>query len=206
MNKKKTNKKQNFWTWLHENRIRVFLWAFLTVIPVSLILLAYVGTYVNNSKVHFDQTVTAETEYIKDFVSPSDISSIEMFIEWEQLRHPDYVEFNDTYSNGYYRFNVWYESKLHYKINSVYVTPVLQTDWINLRSIGQPINIYTSPRGMHIDFNHVLPRNPLLFVNVEEPNLYLMVNINMTFAGTTSEQIVYVKFDLRNLNPNLVVQ
>jgi hypothetical protein len=28
----------------------------------------------------------------------------------------------------------------------------------------------------------------------------------MTFAGTTSEQTVYVKYDLSNVNPNLVVQ
>ena len=46
MNKAKgVKKKQTFWTWLHQNRIRAFLWAFLIIIPVSLVLIAYVGSY-----------------------------------------------------------------------------------------------------------------------------------------------------------------
>jgi len=206
MNKAKTKKKQTFWTWLHQNRIRVFLWAFLTIIPISLILIAYVGSYTHNKKVHFDQTETAETEFIRDFVSPDEITSLELFSEWDQLRYPDYDENSDQYFNGYYRFNIWYQPKLNYQINSVNVTPVLQTDWINYRSLGQLTTIYPTYRGMHVDFNYNLPTSPLLLVNVKEPNLYMKVIINITVAGTQSEQTVYVKYDLSNINPNLVVQ
>ncbi len=206
MNKAKVKKKQTFWTWLHQNRIRAFLWAFLIIIPVSLVLIAYVGSYTHNKKVHFDQTETLETEYIKDFMSVDEISSLNLFIEWDQLRNPDYDSTNEQFYNGYYRFNVWYQPKLNYQINSVKIIPVLQTDWINLRSIGQERLIYPMNQGIHVDFNYELPRTPLLFVSVKEPNLYLKIIINMTFAGTTSEQTVYVKYDLSNVNPNLVVQ
>lgn len=206
MNKAKIKKKQTFWTWLHQNRIRAFLWAFLIIIPVSLVLIAYVGSYTHNKKVHFDQTETLETEYIKDFMSVDEISSLNLFIEWDQLRNPDYDSTNEQFYNGYYRFNVWYQPKLNYQINSVKIIPVLQTDWINLRSIGQERLIYPMNQGIHVDFNYELPRTPLLFVSVKEPNLYLKIIINMTFAGTTSEQTVYVKYDLSNVNPNLVVQ
>ncbi len=206
MNKAKNHKKQTFWTWLHQNRIRVFLWAFLIIVPISLVLIAYVGSYTHNRKVHFDQTETAETEYITQFKSIDEISSLDLFIEWDQLRYPDYDQTNDLLYNGYYRFNLWYEAKLNYQINSVVVTPVLQTDWIQMRSIGQATPIYQYNRGMHVDFNYNLPTKPLLFVNVKEPNLYLKVMINMTFGGTTSEQTIYVKFDMSDLNPNLVVQ
>lgn len=206
MNKAKSKKKQTFWTWLHQNRIRVFLWAFLIIIPVALVLIAYVGSYTHNKKVHFDQQETAETEFIKDFLSPDDIKSLELFIEWDQLSNPSYDEFSDQFYGGYYRFNISYQSKLNYQINSVQVTPVLQTDWINLRSVGQTTSIYPSNYVIHVDFNHELPKTPLLFVTVNEPNLYLKMVINMTFGGTTSEQTVYVKYDLSNVNPNLVVQ
>ena len=206
MNKAKVKKKQTFWTWLHQNRIRAFLWAFLIIIPVSLVLIAYVGSYTHNKKVHFDQTETPETEYIKDFMSVDEISSLNLFIEWDQLRNPDYDSTNEQFYNGYYRFNVWYQPKLNYQINSVKIIPVLQTDWITLRSIGQERLIYPMNQGIHVDFNYELPRTPLLFVSVKEPNLYLKIIINMTFAGTTSEQTVYVKYDLSNVNPNLVVQ
>ena len=206
MNKAKIKKKQTFWTWLHQNRIRAFLWAFLIIIPVSLVLIAYVGSYTHNKKVHFDQTETPESEYIKDFMSVDEISSLNLFIEWDQLRNPDYDSTNEQFYNGYYRFNVWYQPKLNYQINSVKIIPVLQTDWINLRSIGQERLIYPMNQGIHVDFNYELPRTPLLFVSVKEPNLYLKIIINMTFAGTTSEQTVYVKYDLSNVNPNLVVQ
>jgi hypothetical protein len=206
MNKAKIKKKQTFWTWLHQNRIRAFLWAFLIIIPVSLVLIAYVGSYTHNKKVHFDQTETPETEYIKDFMSVDEISSLNLFIEWDQLRNPDYDSTNEQFYNGYYRFNVWYQPKLNYQINSVKIIPVLQTDWINLRSIGLERLIYPMNQGIHVDFNYELPRTPLLFVSVKEPNLYLKIIINMTFAGTTSEQTVYVKYDLSNVNPNLVVQ
>ena len=206
MNKAKNKKKQTFWTWLHQNRILVFVWSFVIIIPISLALIAYIGSYTHNRKVHFDQTETAETEYIKDFMSIDEIPYIDLIIDWDQLRYPDYDEITDQFYGGYYRFNISYAPKLNYQINSVTITPVLQTDWINLKSISQPTTIFPFSYVMHLEFNYELPRTPLLFVTVREPNLYMKVDINMTVAGATTQQTLYVKYDLSDINPNLVVQ
>ena len=142
MNKSKNKKKQTFWTWLHENRIRVFLWAFLIIVPLTLVLVSYVGSYTRHSKVHFDEKVTSETVVVNKFEDPSSLKPLNLIISWEVLRHPDYVESSDAYYNGYYQFNIRYQPKPNYQINSVYITPVLQTDWINIRSLGQSMLIY----------------------------------------------------------------
>lgn len=206
MNKTKNNKKDNIWTWIHKNRFRVFVWSFAIIIPMTLILLAYVGTYLNHQKVHFDRELTANTEFVKDFIRPDESPYLNLFLTWEQLRYPNYDEGTDQYYNGYYLFNIWYEPKLNYQINSISVTPMLKTDWMDYRSLGGETPIYTTSRMLQVSFDYMLPQSPLWFVTVDAPNLYLRVDINMTLAGTSTVQTSYVKYDLSKMNPNNVIE
>lgn len=194
--------KSNFQTWLLENRIRVFLWAFLITIPTALILLAYVGTYSNNKKIYFDETKTKDTIIVKNFETLDSSKYLDFSIEWEELQYPQLI--NGEYLYGNYVFYISYKTKLNYNITSVKVTPLLNTNWVNTKSLGSEIDITNSTRRMQIPYNHVLPKKPLLFVTVNEPDLYLKVDLKIDFGQTKSEITIYVKHSLKNENPNMI--
>lgn len=196
--------KPSFWKWFHKNRIKVALYTFLIVVPITLILTAYIGAYTNNNKVHFDVEVTEETTYVKDFISNDDIDALLIHIEWIALKSPEENE-EGVLFNGYYDFNIRYEAKEGYSINNVAVTPVLQTPWTNIRSMGTQQNLTTNNRLFRVIFNFELPVNPLWFVTVDEANLYLKVDYTFTSAGSPITKTVYVMYPLEDVSPKPIV-
>jgi hypothetical protein len=194
----------NFWKWLHKNRIKVVTYSFLIIIPLTLLLTAYIGTYTTHTKVHFDQEVTENTEYISKFTDMDEIDAFELSIDWKELKYPVLNE-DDELSGGYYMFSMFYTAKQNYSVISMTVTPVLKTNWTDIRSMGNPVTLTPSARNVQIPFNYELPVKPLWFVTVEEPILYL--KIDYTFVTATNEiaKTVYIQFILSDINPDKVV-
>ncbi|AUD64900.1 hypothetical protein BK011_04125 [Tenericutes bacterium MZ-XQ] len=204
MNKKKNTKLNLILKWIHNHRIKVGVWLFLVILPISLIITAYVGSYTSNKSVYFEQEITEESEKIRNFVSADELKAITLDIEWDALKKP--VENNDgILVQGYYRFDVRYFANGNFDIVNVKITPVLKTDWKNLSSVGVERPISTNFTTFAIDFNYDLPITPLLFVKVEEPNLYLKVEYTYTSAGQDVTEVEYVKFPLEDLNPDIVI-
>lgn len=192
--------KFNFFKWLHLNRIKIILSLFIIVLPVTVILTAYIGAYTSNKKVHFDATETDETFFVSEFTNIDQIDAFELFITWDELKHPSKNE-EDILTGGYYRFLMYYEEKTNYQVISVNVSPLLQTDWVNVRSLGQTTNLTETSKGININFNETFPMRPLWFVKVEEPNLYLKIDYTFITASNNVTKTIYIMFSLDDLNP-----
>lgn len=191
-----------FQTWFLHNRIRIFIWAFVTIIPLTLILVSYIGAYSNNKKVHFDEKIDKDTIFVKDFEDSDDIKYLEFDILWDELYRPKLID--GSYEQGSYVFYISYTPKLNYNITSVKVTPLLSTDWVNTLSLGKELTVTNVSRRMQVPYNHVLPKKPLLFVKVNEPSLYLKVDLEVNFGQTNTNITIYVKHSLKDLNPNTI--
>lgn len=197
------DKKNQKIAWFHKNRIKVLVWVIVTVIPLSLILLAYVGTYTAYNKVKFDDTLE---EYVTKFIALEDLELISLDFEWATLRYPVIADDQSITTNGYYQFKYEYSINGSYDITSVTLKPVLQTNWLNYRSLGNTITLNpTALSTMIVTYNYELPQRTLLFINVESPILYLEVNIIYQSAGQSVNQIEYVKIDLNDYNPTTVI-
>jgi len=205
MKNQKSEPKVTFWTWLHKNRLKVVSIAFLVLVPIALILTMYIGSYTANKVVNFDAEVTVDTIEVKKFLAPDDINAFSLNIVWSRLKHPTLNPTTDELTGGYYEFVISYEVNDSFNVKSVSVTPVLQTDWTNLRSLGAVKALAITDRPVNISFNYILPVNPLLFVKVNEPNLYLKVDYVLTTGTGDVPLTEYVKFSLRDLNPLNVV-
>jgi hypothetical protein len=204
MNKQTKSKRKTILSWIHQNRIKIGIWLFLVILPITLILTAYVGSYTANRSVYFDSEITEESVKINDFVKADEIKGIDLNITWDALKRPTADE-NGILKNGYYRFILYYLPKNSYQIESVTITPVLQTDWKSYRSVGMQRNLTTDDLTVSLDFNFELPESPLLFVTINDPNLYLRVDYTYTVVGQEFNETEYVKFSLNDLNPNTVI-
>lgn len=204
MKNKTTQTKSCPFSWIHKHRLKIVAFAFFFVIPVSFILTAYIGSFIENRRVTFDSEITEESEFITNFKNINSIDAFDLVITWNDLKHP--VSSNDeTLSGGFYRFQIHYEINENFDVKAVQVTPVLQTNWISYRSPGVPIVLREDPRAMIISFNYLLPNNPLLFVEVTEPYLYLKVQYVLVVADTEQEHTEYIRFSLSGLNPLNVI-
>ena len=205
MKNTKNETKKSFWGWLHQNRLKVVTLTFIIVTPIALLLVAYLGSYTVNKVTYFDEEETAQTVYVDTYKGLDDIDGFELFITWEELKYPILVEETDTLAGGYYRFGIHYEANPNYTINTVYVTPLLQTDWTDMRSLGTVFTADTESRLFLVEFNYHLPVRPLWFVRVSEPNLYLKVEYSVSYGGNQIQKTEYVKYSLKGLNPDLVI-
>jgi len=205
MKNQKKEVKKGFLAWLHTNRLSVVVMSFVILAPLTLVVLSYVGSYTANSKVHFDIEATAETVYIKKFKDIDEIQGFEIFVEWEELKNAFQQEGSELWVGGYYRFNIYYEANPNYTINSVYITPLLQTDWTDMRTVGNKTQITVFEQLIPIDFNYHLPVKPLPFVTVNEPNLYMKVEYSVNYGGNLITKVEYVKYSIKGLNPQLVI-
>ena len=115
MNKKNTVKKKSLLIWIDKNRVKIGIWLFLIILPISLVVTAYVGSYTSNKSVYFDQEITEESEKIKDFISPDELTAITLEIEWDALKKP-VEDAEGTLVEGYYRFNVKYTTNENFDI------------------------------------------------------------------------------------------
>ncbi|PKK97824.1 MAG: hypothetical protein CVV57_10400 [Tenericutes bacterium HGW-Tenericutes-2] len=206
-NNVKKEVKFNFWLWLHQNRIKVVVLSFLIIVPIALILTAYIGAYTNNQKVHFDAEVTNSTVFIKEFTDIDEIDAFELSIVWQELKNPveTDVDGETILTGGFYKFNMFYTPKTNYTVNSVNVTAVLKTPWTDVRYIAATAPLSTTVRSVQVNFNHELPLRPLWFVEVSDPVLYLKLEYTFMAAGNPLVKTVYIAFPLEDLNPNVVV-
>lgn len=210
MKNQKIVKKPTFWTWLHRNRLKIVTLSFIVILPLALVFTAYIGSYTANRKVYFDQEITEETEMIKGFMTLDEIDAFSLNVIWNELKHPTTLPDSDELSGGYFKFHVSYETKENYTVKNVSVIPVLQTDWKDIRYIGNSWTIKTTEQTSSSDFksvsfNHELPFSPLLFVTVSEPNLYMKISYTVTSGGNDVTHIDYVRFSLKGLNPINVI-
>jgi hypothetical protein len=202
---KTKNQQKTFLVWVHKNRLKIGLLAFFVLVPIALIITAYVGTYVGSQRFYFTQERTDLTEYISDFITADEINDFNLEIEWTTLRLP-IADDEGKLINGQYGFSVTYTQKPNYVVNNVRVTPLLQTDWARMRSVGSTVTLNEGvARALTVNFNFELPTRPLWFVTVEEPNLYLMITYTRVLAGNPVEQVVYVQYSLNGLNPKNVL-
>jgi hypothetical protein len=210
MKNQKIEKKTTFWSWLHRNRLKIVTLGFIVILPLALILTAYIGSYTANRKVYFDAELTEETETIKNFLSPDEIDAFSLDIVWNELKHPTLFADSDELTGGYYKFHISYVANENFNVKNVSIIPVLQTDWKDIRSVGTSWTIKTTettaPNDLKsISFNHELPFKPLLFVTVSEPNLYMKVTYTVSTSGNDVNYVDYVRFSLKNVNPLNVV-
>lgn len=218
-----TAQKPSFWKWIHTYRLKIVAAAFIIIVPIALILSIYIGSFVNNRKIHFDQELTEETVMINDYikVNPKNldvtdedyyqiesIDAFDLFIKWEEINKPSSNPTTGELEGGNYKFKVYYQAKDGYILNSVNVIPLLQTDWTDIRSLGNSLLLGTVPPTsafLSVPFNFKLPVRPLLFVTVDTPNLYLKITFNQSVDGQASEsKTVYVLYDLDQINPKAV--
>ena len=196
----KKNEPMTFWRWLHKYRAKIGLLAFIIAIPLTLILIAYLGPYYSNKSVHFD------SEYIdvqRKFITVDDMDEIKLNIVWDELIYPT---FSDTdpetvLTHGAYKFSINFEEKGSYDLSSVAITPVLHTDWFAYYSIGTKTSLSTTNRTVSVVWDELFPLRKLLFVTVNEPNLYLKVEYSYTLNEQTVQKTAYVLFSLKDLNP-----
>ena len=204
MNKQTISKRKAFFSWIHRNRVKIGIWMFLIILPITLVVTAYVGSYTSNKSVYFEQEITEESVKIKDFVASDELKALDINIEWDALKKPLSTD-DDELVGGFYRFVMSYTPSPNYLVDSVKITPVLKTDWKDYSSVGIQRYLSTNNISFSIDFNYELPKSPLLFVTIEDPNLYLRVEYTYKTAGQDVTEIEYVKFSLKDLNPKTVI-
>jgi hypothetical protein len=201
----KKQAQKTFWMKLHQNRLKVVTITFLVIAPILLVLALYIGSYIGGGRVYFEDTQTDSTEVINDFVGLDGIKHFELFIDWMELKLPSENTEGDL-DGGYYRFSVSYVLNGTYNVSEVTMTPVLQVPWSNIRYLGPQTSISNVPRLMTIPYNTVMPVSPMLFINVEDPVLYMKVTYLLTSVGGTDiENTEYVMFSLDGLNPGNVL-
>ncbi|HBG32788.1 MAG TPA: hypothetical protein DEG42_07740 [Acholeplasmataceae bacterium] len=201
----KLETKKGFWAWLHRNRLTVVVMSFIILAPLTLVAVSYIGSYTSNRIAYFDVEETAETVYVKKFKDIDEIQGFEIFVEWAELKNAYQPVDSELWVGGYYTFDIWYEANPNYTINSIFITPLLQTDWADMRTVGNRVTITENQKNIAIEFNYHLPVKPLPFVSVGEPNLYLKVEYSVSYGGTAVNKVEYVKYSLKGLNPQLVI-
>jgi hypothetical protein len=224
MNKNTQQKKQKklgFWGWVHTYRLKIVALSFVVIVPLALLASVYIGSYTNNRKVYFDQEQTSETVIISKYrkVNPDNLNQNEqfyyeikdinnqfdLFILWKNLSLPYLNPETGNLDFGQYTFNMFYKPNNGVTINTLNITPLLQTDWVSIRSLGNNVLITQNPSvDINISFNHRMPKQPLPLVNVDSPNLYLKITYQMTIGGQPVDKTAYIQFDLENANPRQV--
>ena len=190
--------------WLHYNRLLIVIILFFVILPITLITTVYLGAHIRNRRVHFDPIITDQTEFITSFKTPDQLRHLEIFIEWENFRSPIENAEGDLVG-GFYRFNIRFEAKEDFNISQVHIIPVLQTRWVNYRSIGNMHLLSESFASFDVLFNFNMPARPLWFVRVDDPILYIKVMYARTLANqTVIQETEYIMFTLNGLNPKNV--
>ncbi len=198
-------KKIGFWSWVHQNRIKIAGFLFIAVLPVAFVIAVYVGAYANNNKVHFDAEVTSQTTYVNKFVDIDELEAITLTVDWTELKNPQETTDPVGWTGGYYKFSVFYTVRETYTVGNVRATPVLQTKWTDMRSMIPQQSLSTSVRTFQLDFNYDLPVRPLWFVKVTDPMLYLKVEYTYQTPTGQINKTEYVQVDLSVLSPDRVI-
>jgi hypothetical protein len=198
------SKKPNLVNFIIKYRVKILLSIFLLFLPTMLIIMLYTSTYSQSIRVYFDNEITEDTDYIKDFVKMDAITEFDLIFEWLEYRVPEKND-DGTLANGYYTISLQYVPKANYNITQMMATTVLQVPWTTYRSAIAPTQIFTNPRYMFIPFNFELPNKPLWFVSVTDPILYIKLDYRYQSASTSINKTAYVSIDLSEYLPNRVI-
>lgn len=202
--------KPNLLSLLHKYRTKIALSLFLVLTPLLLIVIGYLSPYLQSTRVTFDQTVTEESVYIRNFKSLDELEDLTLYVEWLRLTKPTENE-DGSLSNGSMEFRITYEVENNKDLNDITVTPVLQPLYSSTRDIAQsrvilPFGITTSNTVFTLNHNLLYPYNPMFLVRVTDPILYLKITYNEVLSDRIDPVAVteYVSIPLSELNPKLV--
>lgn len=200
--KSKTNtNKKSFTSWLHKNRLKVVILSFAIVIPITLIVLAYVGTYANSRKLYMDTEKPETLINSKEIIKIDDVTELNLNIELTEIVLPKLNEDKEL-SGGTYRFNVSYTPTVSSQFESVSATFILQTPWLKYRSSNVTRTLSTNDSSFLVQFNYVLPKRTLIFINVERPDLYIKLDIKR--ANTDFTTTYYIRHSLLDETPLVI--
>ena len=206
MNHQKMNKskKSHFLASIVKYRVKIFLGIFFIVLPLTLITLLYTQTYSQSKNIYFDQTIQPETVFIRTFQKPDELDEFDLLFDWLEYRVPKENPAGEL-ENGYYTLSLQYVPKGNFNLTQVHATVVLQVPWTSYRSVTVPTQIFSNPRYFFIPFNFDLPANPLWFVRVTDPIMYIKLDYQYQSASTFINKTAYISIDLRNFQPDRVV-
>lgn len=196
-----------FGRWLLKYRLKLILFAFIVIIPVTFVIALYLGDYLKYKNVDFDGNNVSQFQ--STFITTEDESNHEIInletdelliqIKLMDMLVPEY--YDDT--NGHYTFKARQEVKSGKHIQELTVKFVVQAEWINAKSAVTTIpltNTFGTDR--KISFNHILPQSPLWFVNVDAPYLYVEVVYHIELALDQEETVThYFKTYVGDLTP-----
>lgn len=209
MSSKQTTKHQSlsFWTLFHTYRTKIALFSFFVIIPITLILVAYLGPLNASRQVTFDQTVSDSSVYISSFKNLNDVKDLDVTLTWSELNLPTRNE-DDELINGSYKFNVSYTVLDSKNISGVTVQIALKSLYGTVQNLSNPVLISSSVNGSDVLVSHnvLYPFSPLWFVTVNEPTVYLKISYKETIVGISEplDVIQYAVFSLSDVLPNKV--
>ncbi len=209
-NTTQANTKKSLLQWLHTYRTKLALSLFIILVPVLLIVIGYVSPYVQSTRVTFDTEITEESTYVRNFKSLDELEDITLYVDWLTLTKPTETT-EGNLEGGSLSFRITYDVENNKDINDVTVTAVLQPLYSNIRNIASPRVIFpfgtTSSQSVFtITHNVSYPINPILFVNVNDPILYLKITYNEVLIDQVNPVQVteYIRIPLNDDNPERV--
>ncbi|CDR31081.1 Uncharacterised protein [Acholeplasma oculi] len=200
-----------FGKWLLKYRLKLFLFIFIIVVPVTFIIALYLGDYLKYKNVDFGNDI--QSNFLSSYITYEDETNHEII----NLETPDLIvqvklisfhipEFYDE-TNGHYTIRAKYKTKNNVHIHGFETVFLLQTDWMNAKS--EPLNMALTENfstNRMISFNHILPHQPLWFVEVQKPNLYSKITYHIELAMDQEVTVnYYFRTDLLGLTPSTVI-
>ena len=200
---KKETTKKSFWKTFHQYRLKIALAAFLVIIPVVLLFAAYISPLVQSTRVSFDQEITEESTFISSFKDLEDVEDVYLGFTWKKLILPSEDE-NGNLIGGSFVFSVNYNIDESIDISNVRVIVSLQPRFTTFRDVSDEIRLTNySSRDVYVNHNLVYPLNPLWFVTINEPTVYIKLMYDKGVAGELEPITVteYIRFSLANIDP-----
>jgi hypothetical protein len=197
----------SFWSLFHKYRIKIALLSFFVIIPLTLILVAYLGPLNDSKQVTFDQTITGTSEFISSFKNLDDIKDLDITLKWTELNLP-ILNDKEERINGSYTFNFSYTVLDNKNISGVTIQVALKSLYGNVQNVSNPVSISSSVNGTNITVSHniLYPFSPLWFVTINEPIVYLKITYKETIPGISQplDVIQYASYSLANVLPKKV--
>lgn len=203
----KKNQPSSFWSLFHKYRTKIALFSFLIIIPITLILVAYLGPLNESRQVTFDSTITDSSEFINSFKGLDDIKDLEMKLIWSELNIP-ILNDKEELINGSYKFNLSYTVLDGKNISGVTVQVALKSLYGTVQNVSNPVSVSSSVNGSDITVSHnvLYPFSPLWFVTINEPTVYLKITYKESFPGISQpvDVIQYASYSLADVLPKKV--
>ena len=203
---KKDKSKPSIWLFLHRYRSKIALALFFVVLPIILLIAAYVSPLVQSQRVIFDQEITEESVTIRSFDRLEDVEDMTINFSWSSLTLPEEDD-DGILFGGRYGFTMSYTLDAPYDISNVRVVISLQPRFTNIRDVSNEERLSSSSdRTIFVNHNVNYPINPLWFVTIEEPTVYIRIMYEKGLAGQLEPITVteYVRVSLKDELPENV--